>query len=53
MTFAGLVLLGIGTVLVWAALTGEHPVDAIADVLSGGADTRPTSTTPQRIPIGV
>ena len=35
MTFASIVLAGVGTVLLWAAIKGENPVEAAADVIDG------------------
>lgn len=35
MTFVGISALGLGSVLLWAALTGENPVDAARALLTG------------------
>lgn len=38
MTFASIVLGAVGTVLLWAAIKGENPVEAAADAI-GGSDS--------------
>lgn len=42
MTFAGLAMIGTGTLLVWAAITGENPITAAGNVLRG----RPPGSDP-------